>query len=340
MLSKLDSTSRDCREPRKWARVWQDAPGYFGPGWRNCNCCGVSLYILGGTNLTGTWYATADKINMSAETAAAAASANLSTARAAAGAASNPSVAGYICGGQKVGNVDTNIGDKMTMSNDTTSATSSANLSYSNRFLAGLSERSSKAYFAGGQTSFVVTADLLTFSSDTNAATSTANLSTGRGELAGMNATSAKGYWAGGDISPGGITHETKIADKITFSSDTTSAQTSANLSTARAELVGGSDGSTKGYWYGGDQGGTNSGLCDKIVASTDTTSSLVTGNAHSLAGGGSDGNKFMLYGGQDNLSPTNQGDEMLFATDTTQGAGGTLSQSRYEPCGFSGSAL
>jgi hypothetical protein len=35
-----------------------------------CNLVGTPLYILGGTNLTGTWYATCDKVNMSAETVA------------------------------------------------------------------------------------------------------------------------------------------------------------------------------------------------------------------------------------------------------------------------------
>lgn len=33
---------RDLRtidKPRDWARPWRDAPGFFGPGWRNCNCC-------------------------------------------------------------------------------------------------------------------------------------------------------------------------------------------------------------------------------------------------------------------------------------------------------------
>ena len=29
-----------------------------------CNTVGTPLYILGGTNLTGTWYATCDKVEL------------------------------------------------------------------------------------------------------------------------------------------------------------------------------------------------------------------------------------------------------------------------------------
>jgi hypothetical protein len=30
---------RDWRRPRDWKRPWRDPPGFFGPGYRRCNCC-------------------------------------------------------------------------------------------------------------------------------------------------------------------------------------------------------------------------------------------------------------------------------------------------------------
>jgi hypothetical protein len=33
---------RDWREIREWSAIWRGPPGFFGPGWRNCNCCGAT----------------------------------------------------------------------------------------------------------------------------------------------------------------------------------------------------------------------------------------------------------------------------------------------------------
>lgn len=44
---------RTIDRPRIWSRIWRDPPGFFGPGWRKCNCCTTQAYhTLGGENNT------------------------------------------------------------------------------------------------------------------------------------------------------------------------------------------------------------------------------------------------------------------------------------------------
>jgi hypothetical protein len=284
---------------------------------------------------------------MSAETTAAKTTANLSQARYSnAGGISNPSVAGYTLGGAtSPGTTYVTTADKLTFSNDTTAAATTANLSQAREQGAGLSERNSKGYYGGGRTggaaTSVTTTDKLTFSGDSTSAVSAANLSLARGNVAGMNGTSAKGYWAGG--ATGAVTNPTSVADKIAFSSDAISAQTTANLSAARTQLFGGSDGSTKGYWAGG-QSGAGVARNDKITFSTDTTAALTTAGLNEWNGSsGSDANKLITLGGTTSLGGTSAaGQKIQFASDTMAGlaAGANLSQSRLGCSGFSTLAL
>ena len=157
-----------------------------------------------------------------------------------------------------------------------TAAQTTANLSQA-RTPVGISEGSTKGYFAGGLTSStgrVITADKLTFSNDTTAAQTTANLSLGRDSLAGCSGEGSKGYFAGGisGTTLGGVYVTT--TDKLTYSNDNTSAQTTADLSQPRQNLGGISEGSTKGYFVGGILAGSNnySSVADKLTYSNDTT--------------------------------------------------------------------
>jgi hypothetical protein len=184
----------------------------------------------------------------------------------------NLGVKGYFGGGTNGSNLAT--ADKLTFSNDTTSAQASANLSAARNQLSGLSDGSSKGYFVGGITTVdVATADKLVYSSDTTSAQSSANLSSARYGPGAVSERSTKGYFCGGDT--GSVVN---TGDKVVFSTDTTSTQASANLSSTRRQLPGISEGVTKGYFCGGSTGSV-SAVTDKILFSTDTTSAQSSAN-------------------------------------------------------------
>lgn len=81
--------------------------------------------------------------------------------------------------------------------------------------------------------------------------------------------------WYGTDtkgFSIGGTTGPVTTADKATFSTETTAAQTSANLTAARAQLASGGD-ATQAYFIGGtDAGDTSQTSANKLTHSNDTT--------------------------------------------------------------------
>ena len=79
----------------------------------------------------------------------------------------------------------------------------------------------------------------MTYSNDTTAAQTSANLSQGRHFLAGVSEGLTKGYFAGGFT--GGASGQQATADKITYSNDTTSAVTTANITTGRIYAAGSS---------------------------------------------------------------------------------------------------
>lgn len=310
-------------------------------------CCATSaaqMYSLGGDTV-GTEHTTCDKTDFGTETTSAVSSANLSQARYSAGAVGNPAIAGYIAGGWT--NLSLNgvaTADKLNMTNDTTAAQSSANLSLARGGLIGLSERSSKGYFAGGDIPsgglgvYYQTADKITFSGDTTGAQTSANLSIGKANLASISQGSTKGYWGGGTTSGNALS---AVSDKIVFSSDTTAAQTSANLSHVGDELQGGSDGSTHGYWIGGQQLNTGSGSFfpgyDKLTFSTDTTSTLSQTLKNQFGAFGSDGNKVFIAGGTSSTGTIHNAMEKITCSNDTWaalGAGANLSVSRRTAAG------
>ncbi len=327
---------------RDWRRPWRDPPGFLLP---NCPCCGsgAQMYSVGGENSTPAVVGTADKTDMLTEVTAAVATANLSQARWELAGVANPAVAAYFAGGRTSpsSTVDQTTTDKLVFATDTTSAVGSAALSLARSQLAGLSERSTKGYFAGGLSAspavYITRTDKITFSVDGTSAAGSASLSQARAALGGLSEGTSKGYWGGG--STGGGVPQVKTADKITFSGDSTSAFGSANLSVARFGLVSGSDGSTKGYWAGGE---TNSPLAttDKITFSTDTTTALATSFNTDTAASGSDANKLFGMGGRQGAS----GLKIVFATDVSSAVGtgslGNLSQSRKQLAGATTAAL
>ena len=238
-------------------------------------CSGDSTkgYFAGGASVT--LLTTTDRLIYATATIITQSPANLSQARDELGGISERSTKGYFAGGNSGNFVAT--ADKITYAGDTTAAQTTANLSQARYGLAGCSGEGTKGYFAGGNTgNYAATADKLTYSNDTTAAQTTANLSQGKGRLAGCSGDSTKGYFAGG-LTGAGVNVAT--ADKLTYSTDTTIAQTTADLSQARYGLGSISELSTKGYFAGGINVSDYITTADKLTYATDTTNAQTSAN-------------------------------------------------------------
>jgi hypothetical protein len=290
-------------------------------------------YFAGGNtgfDLT-TVAATTDKLVYSTDTTTAQSSANLSQARSRLAGCSGDSTKGYFAGGYTGIAVLVATADKLTYSSDGTVAQTTANLSQARYFSAGVSEGTTKGYFAGGYTGAVVsTADKLTYSTDTTTAQTSANLSQAR-YTASVDGTSTKGYFAGGVVDQD-LDTVVATADKLTYSTDTTTAQTSANLSQARGYLAGVSEESTKSYFAGGSTGAAVA-TADKLTYSTDTTVAQTTADLsqaiYGLAGASERITKGYFAGGTTGSFVTTA-DKLTFATDTTAAQNtANLSQAR-----------
>jgi len=314
---------------------------YFNPG-TNLNLIrgGGKGYFAGG--FTGLAVTTADKLTYSTDTTIAQASANLSQARQGPTGGSGNSTKGYFAGGFNLSNVTVTTADKITYVDDATAAQASANLSQARMFMAGVSEGSTKGYFAGGATDnitviFVTTADKLIYSNDTTAAQASANLSQARSYLAGISEGSTKGYFAGG-TSDG--TNALTTADKLIYSTDTTSAQTSANLSQARYSLAGCSGDSTKGYFAGGNNG-SQVVTSDKLTYANDTTNAQTSANlsqARSYLAGISEGSTKGYFAGGTTGTVVTTADKLTYSNDTTAAqTSANLSAANYLLAGVDG---
>lgn len=188
---------------------------------------------------------------------------------------------GYFAGGFSNANISSI--DKITYSNDTNSAQTTAVLSVARRGGAGVGDTTDgKGYFGGGASgnlgnpiSLAVT-DKITFSNDSCSASTSANLSQARYGIADVaDDADGKGYFMGGSTNNSGTVATT---DKITFSNDTTAAQTSANLTLARVYCTG-VNSITRGYVAGGATAKNKIASVvnniDSVVFSTDICSTL-----------------------------------------------------------------
>ena len=289
---------------------------------------GVKGYSLGGTNNL-TNYATAEKITYSSDTSAAQTSANLSAAKQSATGCSEGSAWGYTLGGYVIGSsAYTTTTDKTIYATDITTTSTSADSSVARGYQASVSTYNNKGYICGGFSGSSVpltTVDFITYSLDITVAQTTTALTAARAGAAGLSLPNMKGYVCGG--STGGGTTFYATTEKITFSTDTLVAQTTANLSQSRGSSGGISECSTKGYVAGGFTVNTGAVVttADKITFSTDTTAAQTTANlstARSDMGCPSQGSsKGYFLGGFTNASSTvgtTTSDKITFATDTT----------------------
>jgi hypothetical protein len=152
-------------------------------------------------------------------------------------------------------------------------------------------------------------------------------------DVIAFGSTPQYGYFAGGVT---GIGIVIATADRITFSTSTTAAFTAANLSQARSQLAGVSDGSTYGYFAGGFTDPA-AATADRITFSTSTTAAFTAANlsvAKRLLGSLSDGSTYGYFTG--GITGTNTivatADRITFATGTTAAfTAANLSQARQQ---------
>jgi len=244
---------------------------------------------------------TMDKVTYSTDTTAAVPGAFLSDGRSYLAATGN-SESGYFGGGQPG---PRSTMDKVTYSTDTTVAVPGAALSVARSYL-GATGNSGAGYFGGGS---VTTMEKVTYASDTLVAVPGSFLTTARYGVAassaranalpetittinpassspavrfndGTSATPNTGYFGGGINFPAIFT----TMNKVTYSSDTTTAVPGAALSVARFGAAA-TGNSTAGYFGGGGAlpSPATFSTMDKVTYSTDTTAA-VPGAALSVA--------------------------------------------------------
>jgi hypothetical protein len=135
-----------------------------------------------------------------------------------------------------------------------------------------------KAFLGGGYVAgTVTTTHKLDFVTETSSAVAGAALTSARTSGGGVGPLTTHGYFLGGNTNntdAGGVA----TTDKVTASTETTAAASSANLSVARGRYPAGMSpsGGSWGYvWHGADTAGAVSARLDKVVFATDTLANL-----------------------------------------------------------------
>jgi hypothetical protein len=247
--------------------------------------CGVSEgstkgYFCGGWNGTDGYIAPNEKITYSNDTSAALTTSGFGVPRQGnSGLSDKVGGKGYLLGGLTNG-VWAATCSILTYSTDAC-AYNATGLTQARHNPASVSNGSTKGYMMGGYTYYtgvVATTDKITYSAYAVAAQTTANLSVSRGGCGGFSDGLTKGYIVGGDTGSG---VNTTLTDKITFSTDSTAAQTTANLPASRRAGAALSQGSIKGYYAGGYTG-ANCANATMTTYSTDTSVAQTTANLSS----------------------------------------------------------
>ncbi len=185
---------------------------------------------------------------------------------------------GYSAGGQT--DIMLDIIDKLTFSTGVNTLNTSSALSQPKLDPASCSDGKIYGYFTGGtDATLAVTnqTDRIDFSTSINSAHTTSDIFQQRTNLVGVSDNFRYGYFLGGITAVG---DRVTSADRITFSTGVTNVNTVSDLSEARDELAGCSDGGFHGYISGGrSDGDVHVNLTDKIVFSTGITSASTTSN-------------------------------------------------------------
>jgi len=225
----------------------------------------------------------------------------------------------YTAGGQPARSALT---DKLTYSDETNAAATTANLTVGRIQGCCFSDASTAGYFAGGNTAGAggqtTLVDKVVFSTDTTAAETSAALSVGKASGSG-HSSPTDGYFLGGNTTP---TTMVDLADKMVFSTEITSAVATANLS-INVQNQGGLGSTTDGYSMGGLTSGVVDQLVvDKLVYSTDTTaaetSANLTQSRREPQGPNGITEGWVAGGYKTAVAQVDTCDELTYSTDTT----------------------
>lgn len=204
-------------------------------------------YIAGG--ISSGYLNTIFRIAFSSEATSAFTTVNLSTTRAYSAGLSHGDTSGYFSGGLN----GTTSTDKLAYSSSTLSTPTTLQLNPGRHFSCGVSNQYEKGYLAGGLSggnAALSSTLLVQYSSDTFASKTTDDLKAARQRFASVDGNNSTGYLAGGNSNILSTVFSKSI-EKMHYPSDSTVAMYTA-LAQARLNLGGLNEGSTKGYWLGG----------------------------------------------------------------------------------------
>lgn len=228
-------------------------------------------YISGGRNSAGTQQVTTDRLTYSTGVAAARTGANLSVAAMPAGI-SDSTTYGY--------QVQRTTTSRFTFS--TSTAASHTGTPILARDLgAAVSDPTTYGYYTGGNP-VTANTERMTYSTGALAVYTQGNMSQVRYVLGSMNDQTTYGYFLGGSSVQGGPAVAT--ADRLTYSTGATAAQTTANISGIRNVYNRAADDWGNGYGYisGGYQEGAifnYVATTDRLTYSTSTTAAFTAAN-------------------------------------------------------------
>jgi hypothetical protein len=225
------------------------------------------------------------------------------------------------------------VADKATFSTETTAAQTSANFPAVRYKISG-GGIDTHAYYIGGADNSDTsqsTGYKLTHNNDTMSSVSSVNFPAARSDIY-MAVYTTAGYSYGGSTSAN--SNDQTAAYKTPFSTDTTAAQSSANLATGRASGYTLSS-NTAAMYIGGFRNTpgffTAQTIADKMPFSTETTavnSSLTLPTARGYMNGGSINGPLNSRGYLAPSSGTNTFSKVLYSTDTTSNLAATGIQS------------
>jgi hypothetical protein len=243
------------------------------------DCTSTYAYMLGGQT-SGGYVKRGLRFTFSTQTSAANTASDLSTNTTfiTTQGLSDKTTYGYSCGGYTA-SAYVNTGYRLTFSTSATAASTTSNLTEIGGFCMSLYGGATYGYYIGGYRNGAVSlkADRITFSTSTMAANTASNLPVAKYAGTSISDNVTYGYVLGGltNTTPGRVA----TADRLTFSTGVTAANTVSNLSQARDSLATGvSDGTTYGYANGGTTG-SDVATGDRITFSTGTTASNTTSN-------------------------------------------------------------
>ena len=237
--------------------------------------CSLYGYISGGDNPTGTQTVSTERFTYSTEVGAANTASNLSTKRTYPAGVSDVTTYGYLGGGYTGANIMSAVTDIITFSTSVTAANTASNISLARAYFAGLGDRTTYGYAAGGYSgNRTAVTDRITFSTSVTAANTASNLSQARDSGSTFNDNGTYGYFLGG------FTSSTQVVttDRITFATGATAANTVSNQVVGRNYAAGVSDRYTYGY-VGGGGTGNYTATSERTTFSTGATAANTVSN-------------------------------------------------------------